>query len=219
MTQHEAHAVSLAAVVTTGTIGAIGYSSSGHVDVKATCIMTFCALAGVPLGSKLAFKLNSNKLSRVFSVFLLISGPVVPAMPYLVKSSSEQENNASARELKAKFSTLVYSVTGMCAGLASGLLGVGGGVVITPLLALCSPLPHHTVVGTSLAAMVLPSLLALSRYAQQGALRPTMAVALATGALVGSACGVLVSAHLSDDHLRVILAGGMIATGARMFFK
>jgi uncharacterized membrane protein YfcA len=57
---------------------------------------------------------------------------------------------------------------GVTAGLASGLLGIGGGTIVTPLLSLISPLPQAAVLGTSLLAMLPPSAVALAQHYRQG---------------------------------------------------
>ena len=52
------------------------------------------------------------------------------------------------------------------AGLASGLLGVGGGVIVTPLLALLTPFSQATVLGTSLLSMIPPASAALVQHSR-----------------------------------------------------
>ena len=46
--------------------------------------------------------------------------------------------------------------------------GIGGGTIVTPLMALTTGLAHQTVLGTSLAAMVVPSLVAMGQHARLG---------------------------------------------------
>ena len=58
----------------------------------------------------------------------------------------------------------VLVATGASAGIASGLLGVGGGLVVTPLLALTTTFDHGTVLGTSLLAMIPPASAALLQH-------------------------------------------------------
>jgi hypothetical protein len=74
---------------------------------------------------------------------------------------------ASAQEglrYPAPATCAMLAATGAAAGLASGLLGVGGGVVVTPLLALLMPFPQATVLGTSLLAMIPPASVALLQH-------------------------------------------------------
>ena len=74
----------------------------------------------------------------------------------------------------------------MTAGLASGLLGIGGGTIVTPLLALVSPLPQAAVLGTSLLAMLPPSAVALLQHRALGNVDVRMGAALAAGTALGA---------------------------------
>lgn len=62
----------------------------------------------------------------------------------------------------AKAALLV--ATGAVAGVASGLLGVGGGLIVTPLLAMTMPYSQATVLGTSLLSMIPPATAALVQH-------------------------------------------------------
>ena len=59
--------------------------------------------------------------------------------------------------------------TGLCGGLLSGLFGIGGGIVMVPLLGLVLGLDQHRAQGATLAAMLLPtSLPAVLEYRRRG---------------------------------------------------
>ena len=87
--------------------------------------------------------------------------------------------------------------TGAAAGLASGLLGIGGGTLVTPILALL-PMAYSqaTVVGTSLAAMIPPSAVALAQHHRLGNVDWRMAAGLAIGTAVGGTLGSAAAVQL-----------------------
>ena len=116
-------------------------------------------------------------------------------------------------------SLIFLSCLGACAGIATGLLGIGGGVIITPALALHTSFPHHTVVGTSLGAIVLPSAFSLFVHFRKGAVRVPVALTLAAGAIVGTSCGVWGALNISEQNLRYVFAVGVTLTALRMLFK
>ena len=65
--------------------------------------------------------------------------------------------------------TLLFLILGLAAGVVSGLLGIGGGVLIVPCLVFIAGLSQHTAQGTTLALMVPPiGLLAAWTYYRQG---------------------------------------------------
>ena len=73
-------------------------------------------------------------------------------------------------------------VAGGATGFLSGLLGVGGGFIMIPLLTLMG-VPIHTAVGTTLAFIACASLSALLQHIRQGSIDPTVAVIMALPAI------------------------------------
>lgn len=212
LTQHAAQAASLAAVVCTGMLGTAGYARAHDIDFEAAALVCAGAMVTVPLGARLAFRVSGRTLSKVFGVFMLLCGPTVPLLHTSALADLRQH-------LQRERSAVVLCAVGCAAGFLSGLLGVGGGVVITPLLAALTDLPHHAVLGTSLAAMVLPSLASLYAHASRGVFSLAVGLPLAAGAVVGSVCGVAGSLRTDEQSLRVGFALCLVATGLRMLLK
>lgn len=120
-------------------------------------------------------------------------------------------------ELQQPFSTqdAALVATGGLAGLASGLLGIGGGTVVTPMLALVTGAPQQVVLGTSLAAMVVPSLVGLAQHQKLGNVDWRMAAALAVGTTVGSYLGSNLAIQAPAGVLEGLFAAGMLLLGRR----
>ncbi|KAL4437313.1 hypothetical protein ABPG75_004452 [Micractinium tetrahymenae] len=93
--------------------------------------------------------------------------------------------------------------TGAVAGVASGLLGVGGGLIVTPLLALTMPYPQSTVLGTSLLSMIPPASAALAQHHRQGNVDWRMAATLAVGTAIGSVAGSSAAVHAPPGWLEL----------------
>ena len=106
---------------------------------------------------------------------------------------------------------------GVVAGLASGLLGIGGGTVVTPLLALVSPLPQASVLGTSLLAMLPPSAMALAQHHRLGNVDPRMGLTLAAGTAVGGALGSGLAVDAPRGALEAAFFVGMLFLSKRTF--
>lgn len=107
--------------------------------------------------------------------------------------------------------------TGALAGFASGLLGVGGGVIVTPALSLATALPQAAVLGTALVAMVPPSLAALGQHARMGNVRWKVAAGLALGTALGGTAGSRLATRAEDGILEALFCLGMTAMGWRTF--
>lgn len=106
---------------------------------------------------------------------------------------------------------------GVTAGLASGLLGIGGGTIVTPLLALVSPLPQAAVLGTSLLAMLPPSAVALLQHRALGNVDFRMGAALAAGTALGGAVGSGMAVDAPRGALEAVFFCGMLFLSRRTF--
>ena len=100
-------------------------------------------------------------------------------------------------------SLLLYLICGAIAGLAAGLFGIGGGIVIVPFLAWLLPgqgfpdsLVMLSAVATSLATIVVTSISSVSAHHRQGAVSWPTVWRLAPGLVLGSILGPLVARHL-----------------------
>jgi hypothetical protein len=109
----------------------------------------------------------------------------------------------------------VLAATGGLAGFASGMSGIGGGTVVTPLLALATGAPQQVVLGTSLVAMVLPSMVGLAQHQRLGNVDWRMAAALAVGTSVGSFAGSNFAVGAPPGVLEALFAAGMLLLGRR----
>lgn len=102
---------------------------------------------------------------------------------------------------------VLYTLLGLIAGTASGFLGIGGGIIMIPVLVYLWGLTQHQAQGTTLAVMVPPiGLLAAIKYYMAGNVNLRMAVFICIGFLVGGYIGAEF-AHKINDHLLKKLFG------------
>lgn len=107
---------------------------------------------------------------------------------------------------------------GVAAGVASGLLGVGGGTVMVPLLVSRLAFTQHRAHATSLAAIVPIAAVAAAFFAVDGDVEYGTAALLAAGALVGAPLGARAMAATGERSLGVAFGAFLIAVGAAMVF-
>lgn len=119
--------------------------------------------------------------------------------------------------------TLPLLAAGVGAGLLAGLLGVGGGIVMVPILALLLPaigvgeqVAMHVAVATSLAVIVVTSLLSARAHARRGALDEQQLRAWALPVAVGALVGAVLARLMPGDALRLMFALLALAVGLRM---
>lgn len=112
----------------------------------------------------------------------------------------------------------VFVLLGICAGILSGVLGIGSGIVFVPVLVLLLLFPQKSAQGMSLAAMVPAVLVGAIRYKMNPEIEINMSYVglLALGAVAGALVGAELVRHLPGSVLRKVFAIVIILAGIRM---
>jgi len=112
-----------------------------------------------------------------------------------------------------------YIILGVIAGLLSGMLGIGGGLVLIPALVFFFGLTQLQAQGTTLALMVPPiGLLAAIRYYQCGNVKLGMAGFICLGFFVGGLLGANLVQNLPEPLIRKTFALFLLFVSLRMLF-
>lgn len=112
-----------------------------------------------------------------------------------------------------------YIAWGLVAGIASGFLGIGGGIILIPVLGLIFGLTQHQAQGTTLALMVPPiGLLAALRYYFAGNVNLKIAAFVCLGFFFGGYIGATLVHHVPDVLLRRIFGIVMLFVSLRFIF-
>ena len=105
---------------------------------------------------------------------------------------------------------------GLVAGLFSALFGVGGGIVIVPLLLLSGRWSERPAMATSLAAIGLIALVGTVSYALHGEVKPGAAAIVGLPAAVGAVAGAALQQRLRSKVLSVAFSLVLAAVGVRL---
>lgn len=116
--------------------------------------------------------------------------------------------------------TVVIIITiGIAAGILSGLVGVGGGIIIVPALVYLIGFSQKTAQGTSLAMIMLPvGILGVLQYYKQGHVDVKVVGLLAVGFILGSLFGSKIALSISQESLKKAFAVLMILIAVKMLF-
>ena len=105
---------------------------------------------------------------------------------------------------------------GIVAGIAAGLFGIGGGILIVPGLVFLLGFSQHAATGTSLAILLPPvGIAAVLEYYRHGNVDLKAAFIVAAALLVGAWLGALLANHIKDEYLR--LAFGVFVVGLGLY--
>ncbi len=204
LSQHRAHGTSLVAVVVTGVVGMLPYALEGAVAWRLAVALALASMLGSSLTAGLSPRVPAQALRRVFGVLVIVTGASLPFDGLL-----------PAHALPSGWALLAGLGTGLLAGGVSGLLGVGGGSVMVPLLVLLFGFAQHLAQGTSLAVMVPAAMAGSVQHLRHrhvdGRVAPPLALGVASGAYLGG----LAALALPDRTLRWVFAALLLATGLR----
>ena len=117
----------------------------------------------------------------------------------------------------------LFLATGVAAGILAGIFGVGGGIIIVPMLVYLFKYPQHAANGTSLVALLGPvGLMGVVAYYRAGKIDASNIKAgllIALGIFIGTFFGSQIAVAISGPTLRKAFAVFLIVVGMRMFFK
>lgn len=114
---------------------------------------------------------------------------------------------------------LILIVIGLLAGFFSGMLGVGGGVIMVPLLVFLLGFSHHEAQGTSLAVLAVPvTFLAAYNYYGGGYVNWKYAGIVALTFIVGGYLGSKMAVSIDQAILKKIFGGVLILVAIKMIF-
>jgi uncharacterized membrane protein YfcA len=113
---------------------------------------------------------------------------------------------------------LLLAVIGLLGGIASGLFGVGGGLIFVPLLMLVRAFDPHVAIGTSLAIVVPTALVAMLKHASAGMVDWKVVPVIVVFAFVGAWLGASLSLQLDSQLLKRFYAGFLILVALKIFF-
>ena len=112
----------------------------------------------------------------------------------------------------------ILAVACIC-GIASGMFGIGGGVLLVPLLVLLFAFSQHRAQGTSLIALIPPTgVLALLAYAKEGFVSWKTGLLLIPGLFLGGIAGGKAATWIKPRRMRQVFAAMLFALGAWQAF-
>lgn len=116
--------------------------------------------------------------------------------------------------------TLLVLVIGVVAGILSGLLGLGGGILIVPCLVFLLGMSQHTAQGTTLALMVPPiGLLAAWTYYKHGSVDIKVAALICLGFFFGGLLGAKLATAINATLLKKLFGLALLATALKMILS
>ena len=204
--QRLAAGTSLAAIVPTSLVGVVSYAVTGNVDWIVALILAAGAVVGAQIGTQLLATLPKRAVQWGFIVFLVV---VIVSLFLVVPS----------RDAAVALNPLIIVglvIMGLVVGVLSGLLGIGGGVVIVPVLILLFGASDLLAKGTSLLVMVPTAISGTVGNARRKNVDLPAAAVIGVCACATTALGALAAAAISPMVANILFAVFLAAVGAQL---
>lgn len=206
--QKRAQATALVMVAMAATAGLMPYAWSGTVVWAASATVLVGGLIGAVVGSALVKRLRSWVLQVAFAVLLVI------AALRLVTAPAPEAAGGIAQMTPAL--AVAYVASGLAMGILSALFGIGGGILLVPLLVAVFGYDQRLAAGTSLAVMGLIALVGAVRQGSHGATDWGAGALLGVGGALGGVAGALLAQVLPLTVLTWLFAVLLVITAARL---
>jgi uncharacterized membrane protein YfcA len=215
---------SLLVIIFSGISATIGYSRHKLVFFRTGLVLALATVPGSILGAYLTSVLSGQVLGLLFGVVLILVGVrMVLATNVLRKSIVKQEERkvvwVESELFKDRQRFLAAFGLSFFGGLASGLLGVGGGFLLVPIMSLILLLPIHVVVATSMFTMVFTSFAGVVQHWSLGNVDFVYGLLIAVGAVVGAQVASWICKRVSGKYLQLVFAVFLIVVSVQMIIK
>jgi uncharacterized protein len=216
--QHLAQGTSLFILLPPIGLGALrGYWKNGQVDLRSGINCAIGFLLGGYVGGRIAVPMPSVYLKGIFGFFLMLSAALLWAKtgrPATAQEQKPEQRHESIGRTLGIFLIAVFS------GVAAGMVGIGGGVLLVPLLGLLFGFSQHRAQGTSLVALIPPTgLLAFLTYANAGYVSWKTGFLLIPGVFLGGILGAKLARRLNPKAMRKLFAALMFLLGIWQVFS
>jgi uncharacterized protein len=115
---------------------------------------------------------------------------------------------------------MIYLAIGLGAGVLAGMFGIGGGIVIIPLLVFATGMDQQTAQGTSLGALLLPvGVFGALYYYRNGHMNVQAAMMIGLGLLVATGAGAWLNLRMTPEAARRVFAVFLALIAVRMWFR
>jgi uncharacterized membrane protein YfcA len=219
-------------VLFTALSGTVAYFRQKRIDWRTGTLAAFTTVPGAAVGAYLTKFFSSRSLAIIFGVTLFFVAATMLRRSFQTARNQHRASDINTtqeggsrkgwkrRIVDAKGKVFEFDAKlnpGLLllffGGLASGFLGIGGGLIVVPILAGIVGLPMHLAVATSMLTMIFTSISGASTHIMLGNVRIDYAIPLIIGILLGAQCGARTARRLKSVTLERVFAIALIGIG------
>jgi len=214
---------SLTTIIFTAIASALNYARQRRIFWRTGLILAVATAPGAYLGAWLTTQLQPRELGLIFGFFLIfVAVYIISGASSFKRSGNQSQTSTQEFDLKlVKTRKTIVRGAGLSffGGLASGLLGIGGGLLVVPIMTFGMGVPIHLATATSMFTMIFTSLSGVAQHYQANHIDFGSALLLALGAIFGAQVGAYTSKRISGENLRRVFGIVVIISGINMIIK
>jgi len=209
---------SLAVVFMNAVSGSFAYVRARRVEFRLVGVMAPGAVLGALVGAELVGQVSRGLFSMVFGLALILMAG------YLFLRPVRRRGEASVLTRATPLRPAQVALAGVLAplvGLVSAFLGIGGGILMVPMIHQVLGVPVHRATATSLFMVMATSLTAVARHLARGERTAISLVTLSllVGVVIGAQVGARLSTHLRGATIVRVLAVALLTGGVRLLMR
>jgi uncharacterized membrane protein YfcA len=216
---------SLTTIIFTALAATLNYARQKRIQYKTGLVLATTTIPGALLGAYLTTVIPPRQLGLIFGFFLIIVAlrmimstrssrktAIVDGEKQLFEKTQDQQTISDRIIMRG-------AALSFFGGLASGLLGIGGGVLIVPIMTFAMSMPIHYATATSMFTMIFTSASGVTQHYLADHIRIEYALPLALGTVLGAQLGAYTSKKVSGKTLRRVFGIVLIAVSIQMILK
>lgn len=218
--------ISLAMVLMNGLSALIGYLRLHRVDIRSGVIFSLTAIPTSAVGTWVVSFVSRQAFSGIFGTLLILISVYLgikkktddySQAPFASVGTAHVLTDALGQTWHYHSNVPIGLTAGLLVGFFSGFSGIGGGILLVPILTQLMGFPMQIATATSVFMLVLMTLASNVMRGLDGALLIYLPyiLPLSIGAIIGAQLGVRLARKAKTRHIVWILAGCMLLVGIR----
>jgi uncharacterized protein len=228
----QAIAASIVSVIATSSGAAASYVSQRIANMRLGMVLEVATVMGALTGACLAAWVSGRGLFVIFAVVLAYTAwsmvrpkgrapePVADSLADRLRLHGSYFDRSLGREVAYRVSrTKLGLAVSYVAGVSSGLLGIGGGVLKVPVMNLAMGIPIKACTATSNFMIGVTAAASAAVYLMRGEVLPFVAAPVAVGVLLGAKTGAGLMIRMRNDSIRIVFVIVLVVSAAQMLLK
>ena len=229
-------ATSLVSTIGNSSAASMTYVKDGRLNLRLALWFAITATIGAIIGARAAAQIDRTLLTEIFAVALVVTALVMILRHKQVDGVQRNEllhTHTDRLQLDGSYTNAVpgrtsnYHVkrpllgllSGFVAGNASGLLGIGGGIINVPVMTIGMRVPIKVATGTSALVIGLTTAVGAVIYYANGFVQPLLAAIVLEAVFAGALLGPRIQGKTRNDALTAIFAAVLVVLAALMLLK